>query len=106
MKEQALILFFKNPEKGKVKIRLARELGDELVFELYGHFITDILEACSGVDSDTIISVSTDNCDISDTRFYPEYECQKQHGHENLHRPLNTPLDPAVGNRPVDEPDH
>lgn len=80
MSERALILFLKNPEKGKVKTRLARDLGDDFVFKLYNHFITDILETCSKVDADTIIALSYDKGALKDTRFYPGFKCFLQTG--------------------------
>lgn len=35
MEEQALIIFIKNPVKGKVKTRLARVLGDDVALDVY-----------------------------------------------------------------------
>lgn len=35
MNERALIIFLRNPEKGKVKTRLAKEIGDEKALETY-----------------------------------------------------------------------
>lgn len=37
------ILLAKYPERGRVKARLARQIGDDLVVELYRHFIMDSL---------------------------------------------------------------
>ncbi len=46
----------KYPEKGKVKTRLARELGDDFVYNLYRCFIDDILESTKNLPYETIIS--------------------------------------------------
>jgi len=61
MNENAVILFLKLPSKGKVKTRLEKDLGAELVFKLYDAFIADILSACNGVNGDTIIAYAPDS---------------------------------------------
>lgn len=48
--EQCLILFVKYPEKGQVKTRLARFLGEERAACLYRAFIEDLLERLSQGD--------------------------------------------------------
>jgi uncharacterized protein len=42
-KDRSLILFVKYPQKGKVKSRLARELGEDFATDLYANFIFDTL---------------------------------------------------------------
>jgi rSAM/selenodomain-associated transferase 1 len=42
---RCLIVFVRYPEAGKVKSRLARDLGGEFVADLYGKFVDDILDA-------------------------------------------------------------
>ncbi len=44
MGENCLVIFVRNPEKGKVKTRLAEDFGEEETLELYKNFIKDILE--------------------------------------------------------------
>lgn len=44
MSKTAVILFLRVPVKGKVKTRLAKELGDEFTLELYKSFVLDILD--------------------------------------------------------------
>jgi len=58
IKENALILFLKYPEKGAVKTRLANELGDEFTLELYKRFIADMLETCETINEDIYIACS------------------------------------------------
>jgi len=45
MASKAVIVFFKVPEKGRVKTRLSKFLNDTFVLELYKGFVGDILEA-------------------------------------------------------------
>ncbi|MFC1671149.1 TIGR04282 family arsenosugar biosynthesis glycosyltransferase [Spirochaetota bacterium] len=58
MTEKAIIFFFKYPQKGQVKTRLAASLGDELTCTLYGHFISDILKACMSAHGETVLAFS------------------------------------------------
>jgi len=67
MKENAVILFLKLPSKGKVKTRLEKDLAPELVLSLYNAFISDILNACSTADADTIIA------------YLPDSEAEEEH---------------------------
>lgn len=55
MKGDAFILFFKYPERGAVKTRLARVLGDDPAYELYVRFLTDIAATAHEVEADTVI---------------------------------------------------
>lgn len=43
MKDCCIIFFIKNPEKGKIKTRLAKDLNEEFVLDLYKCFVNDIL---------------------------------------------------------------
>ncbi len=51
-----MIFFLKYPEKGRVKTRLSRVLGEEFVYELYRCFIDDILSEAKKCPHDIIIS--------------------------------------------------
>ncbi len=55
----ALNLFFKYPEKGKVKTRLSSRLGNDFVYRLYREFIRDMIKTCGMVDADLILTVSS-----------------------------------------------
>lgn len=55
MSKDAIIMFLRYPERGKMRTRLAREIGDDLAFELYVCFIRDILNTLRAVDAETII---------------------------------------------------
>lgn len=43
-RSKCIILFIRYPEKGKVKLRLAKELDEETVVTLYRNFVLDILD--------------------------------------------------------------
>lgn len=58
MNYNALIIFFKCPEKGKVKTRLAAKIGEEKALELYTCFLKDIINQSKSVNADTIIFYS------------------------------------------------
>ncbi|MDQ7788059.1 MAG: TIGR04282 family arsenosugar biosynthesis glycosyltransferase [Thermodesulfovibrionales bacterium] len=45
--EQSIILFVRFPEKGRVKTRLAKDIGEENVWILYKYFVLDLLETVS-----------------------------------------------------------
>lgn len=44
MYEEALIVFFKTPEIGKVKTRLASSLGDELALNIYKEMLISVIQ--------------------------------------------------------------
>lgn len=81
MKEKALILFLKYPEKGVVKTRLANELGDDFTLELYKHFIADILNTGKKIAADIFIIYSAiDGTKSEDFFWREEYPCLPQKG--------------------------
>ncbi len=43
MDDRCLLFFIKNPEKGKVKTRLASAIGDEMAVKLYRRFLLEML---------------------------------------------------------------
>lgn len=49
-------LFAKHPQPGRVKTRLAKSLGDELVAELYAAFVDDLLDRFSDVADRRILA--------------------------------------------------
>ncbi|PKN18595.1 MAG: hypothetical protein CVU71_14040 [Deltaproteobacteria bacterium HGW-Deltaproteobacteria-6] len=55
MNGNAFILFLKYPERGAVKTRLARTLGDDVAYELYACFLSDIAAMTHQVNAETII---------------------------------------------------
>lgn len=75
MKENALILFFKYPRKGEVKTRLSRILDEGFVYNLYRHFISDLLTTCRSVKASIVLAL-----DGIDNNEYSEYAIIKQRG--------------------------
>lgn len=49
--QQALIIFIKNPEHGKVKTRLARTLGDDRALEVYHTLLRNTRQVALAVDA-------------------------------------------------------
>ena len=48
MDDRCLLFFIKNPEKGRVKTRLASAVGDEMAVKLYGRFLLEMLFTLNG----------------------------------------------------------
>jgi uncharacterized protein len=80
LKENALILFFKYPELGKVKTRLAATLGDDLAYQLYSCFLLDISAMTRRVNAKTIIVYSGPS-GVSFPDF-PDVQCLRQRGRD------------------------
>jgi rSAM/selenodomain-associated transferase 1 len=78
LKKNAFILFLKYPEHGAVKTRLAKELGDDLTYELYQCFLADISAMTRQVKAQTIIVYSgSEGVSFSD---FPDIQCIRQRG--------------------------
>lgn len=78
MKKDAFILFLKYPERGAVKTRLAKELGDDLTYELYQCFLADISAMTRQIKAETIIAYSgPKGVSFSD---FPGIQCLHQRG--------------------------
>jgi len=60
MKENGLMFFLKLPAKGKVKTRLEKDPGPDIILSLYNAFINDILNTCSDAGADILIAYSHD----------------------------------------------
>ena len=54
----ALILFLRYPERGAVKTRLAKDIGEERACELYRCFLEDLNAAARGLPADRIVSAA------------------------------------------------
>lgn len=52
MSNSCILFFIKYPEIGKVKSRLAKDLGEEIAVDLYRNFVLDILSAIKGIRAD------------------------------------------------------
>jgi rSAM/selenodomain-associated transferase 1 len=80
LKGNAFILFLKYPQRGEVKTRLARELGNDLTLELYTCFLADIAVMTRRVKAQTII-VYSGPPGISFSNF-PGVSCLLQRGND------------------------
>jgi rSAM/selenodomain-associated transferase 1 len=58
MKKQ-LIIFIKNPEKGKVKTRLAKSIGDEKALQVYHDLLDNCRVECLKVDAERYLYYSS-----------------------------------------------
>lgn len=56
--ENALIIFIKNPEKGKVKTRLAASVGDDQALRIYLELLRHTREVASSVDASRFLFYS------------------------------------------------
>ncbi|MDY6862736.1 MAG: TIGR04282 family arsenosugar biosynthesis glycosyltransferase [Thermodesulfobacteriota bacterium] len=81
MKKKAFILFLKYPEKGMVKTRIAKVLGNDFTLLLYKQFVADILETSNKIDADTFIIYSTNDTAKGEDYFLGKgYSCLPQKG--------------------------
>lgn len=81
MNEKALALFLKYPEKGAVKTRIAKALGDDFTLKLYTCFVADVLEISSSIAADTVMLYSlTDNAKNKDCFAEEKHVCLPQQG--------------------------
>lgn len=78
MKKDALILFLKYPERGKVKTRLADLLGEDVTCELYRCFLADIATMIRDVRAEKMIVYAGD-AGLSFPDF-PDIPCLQQRG--------------------------
>jgi hypothetical protein len=87
LKKNAFILFLKYPERGAVKTRLASSLGDDLTYELYLCFLTDISVMTRQIKAETIIVYSgPEGLSFPD---FPGVQCLHQRGNNIGRRMYN-----------------
>ena len=55
MTNNALIIFTRNPELGKVKTRLASTIGDEKALEIYKDLLLHTMETTKNIDGDVFV---------------------------------------------------
>jgi rSAM/selenodomain-associated transferase 1 len=81
VKDNAVILFLRIPEKGKVKTRLAVDIGEDLAYDLYLCFVKDTLATLQSLDADVLIS-----CTGRDSAFFRDLfgdtPCMVQRGND------------------------
>jgi rSAM/selenodomain-associated transferase 1 len=76
----ALILFLKYPERGRVKTRIAASLGDDFTFGLYTAFIKDLLVMAGLVGADKILAIDKPSVPVASLDFGTGYSVIRQDG--------------------------
>ena len=75
--KNAIILFTKNPELGKVKTRLAKTIGNERALEIYKKLLTHTQSIVNPIDADKFVfysdSINTDD-QWSATDYYKKLQ--------------------------------
>lgn len=80
MKDTAIVLFTRYPERGRVKTRLAGEIGADLAYDLYLCFLRDTIEKLRFLDADLIVA-GAGKMDASARELFGDAVCIAQHGH-------------------------
>jgi len=72
-RNKVLIIFVRNPEKGKVKTRLAKEVGEEKALEIYIRLLRKTIDTAAGVketDPQVWYSKFADPADFIDSSYF------------------------------------
>ena len=85
-----IIVFAKYPEKGFVKTRIAKDLGNEFALDLYNNFLKDILKTCEAVESDILIMLYSETGNKSRVHLLKGYNCYNQEGADLGERMYNS----------------
>jgi rSAM/selenodomain-associated transferase 1 len=56
-KKRCILFFVKYPEKGRVKTRLAADIGEQAAVDIYSRFVTDLLETLGKTGVDTRVCI-------------------------------------------------
>lgn len=86
--ENAIIIFIKNPELGKVKTRLAATVGDAKALKIYLQLISHTLQEVENTEADKYIFFSESLTDEIGSDKLPYYK-MVQHGKDLGERMLN-----------------
>ena len=88
MSKNLLIIFTRNPVKGKVKTRLAKTIGDDKALTIYKTLLIRTEKTIRDMDCDKAVyySVEIKEKDIWDASVYQKYQ---QHGDDLGERMLN-----------------
>jgi rSAM/selenodomain-associated transferase 1 len=73
--KNGLIIFIRNPEKGKVKSRLAKDLGEDKTLTVYNFLLQYTRDICAKVNASRFVfySDNIDHSDIWDKHFFTKY---------------------------------
>lgn len=83
MNDKAIIIFIKNPVKGKVKTRLAKDIGDDRALAVYCRLLDLTEQAVSKVDADKHLFYS-DHIDLTDNWANKSYTKHVQYQSSDL----------------------
>ncbi len=86
-KDNLLLVFIKNPRKGKVKTRLAKTVGDQKALDVYRTLLSHTIKTAVSVKSRRQVWYS-DFIDVQDDINEPEFEKYLQKG-DNLGNRMN-----------------
>ncbi len=85
---QALLIFIKNPKKGKVKTRLASTLGDEMALKIYMELLEHTRNLAEQIDATRLVYYS-DFIDSNDEWSPDHFEKRVQSGEDLGERMAN-----------------
>jgi uncharacterized protein len=80
--KKAIIIFVRNPELGKVKTRLAKQIGDELTLQVYTELLLHTRDTTCNLDCDKFVFYS-ENIEDNDIWDADRFEKKLQEG-DNL----------------------
>jgi rSAM/selenodomain-associated transferase 1 len=80
--KKAIIIFVRNPELGKVKTRLAKQIGDELTLQVYTELLLHTRDTTCNLDCDKFVFYS-ENIEDNDIWDTDRFEKKLQEG-DNL----------------------
>ncbi len=84
----ALLIFIKNPEKGKVKTRLAQSMGEERALSIYRTLLDHTWRVARSVDVERLLFYSN-HIDLKDKWSARDFRKLVQHGEDLGERMLN-----------------
>lgn len=75
MADQALVIMLKNPIRGTVKTRLAKDIGDDAALRVYQRLLQRVLEVTANLNTDVFLfySDTIDRADIFPNNRYKKY---------------------------------
>ena len=75
MTNNALLIFTRNPQLGKVKTRLAKTFGDKKALEVYKDLLLHTMEATKDLDCDVFVfyDEKIEENDIWSTKIYHKF---------------------------------
>lgn len=91
MKTNALLIFTRNPELGKVKTRLAKTIGDQKALQVYKDLLQHTMEQTQNLDCDKYVFYDTTI--IDDDIWNPKYYHKKVQAKGDLGQKMQAAFD-------------